>query len=70
MLVKFTHANLKRDVFINPNLIEAFHWNETTKCMVVYTSKFGAWPVTETEEELIKKLSAVISGEGPNGKRE
>lgn len=56
--LKFTHANLKRDVFIVRGQIVAYHYSDANKSNVVYAAGGAIFPVLESLEEIKIKLTA------------
>ncbi len=51
-VITLTHANLKRPLYVLPANIGAFHWNEATACVIIYTGKEIIFPVLESVEEI------------------
>ncbi len=69
-VIKLMHNNLKRPVYCQSHLLDAWHWNEATKSTLIYLSKGNMLPVEESCEEIEKLVTDAASpqGVGTDGK--
>lgn len=69
-VLTFTHSNLKRPVYCQSHLVDAWHYNEATKSTLIYLSKGNMLPVEESCEEISKLVTeaAQPQGVGSDGK--
>ena len=51
-LLNLTHANLKKDISINRDLLFAWYWSEAHKATHLISTNGGAIPVLESKEEV------------------
>ena len=61
--VTFNHANTKRPVHVVAGTLAYYMWSEPVKAVVVYTTGGGAFPVTETLEEIDQLINQLSKGE-------
>lgn len=64
-VITFTHANLARPVKIVAGTVSGFHYSETVKATVVYTTG-GVFPVVETVEEVERRFNQLANKEAKN----
>lgn len=63
MVLKLTHANTKRDIFVASPLVFACYYSDASKCTHVLASGGAIIPVTETPEIVMNQVEAFIKGE-------
>lgn len=61
--VVLSHANLQRPVRLILGTIAGYHWSDASKATHVYTTG-GVFPVSETPEDIDKKLSELTQNKG------
>lgn len=67
-LIKLTHANLLKPVYVSPVLIFAFYHSEANKCTHVLASGGAIFPALESEEEIQTLLNK--KGKEENGQQQ
>jgi hypothetical protein len=58
--LNLTHANLEKDVSINPQLLFGWYWSDSHKATILISTNGGAIPVSETKEKVDQLMKGDI----------
>lgn len=64
MILKLTHANLKRPVYCQTQLIDAWYYDKTTESTLIFLAKGNMLPVEESCEEIERLITNAGSPQG------
>lgn len=64
-LIKLTHANLKRTLYVAGNLVAGFYYSEANQCTHVVASGGAIFPALESAEEIQKLLVSIQPNHSP-----